>query len=126
MRGRFESLLERTTVGSRPFLDRVLRSLAGVAGRRSDRPATAAEIITLCQRLLSERRERPGTKLAIEVVDAWKSLDATELALFFDRLAREFAVDPAAIDAAAAAYRADRSSARLARLQHVEIGRAHV
>ncbi len=119
MKTRFGSVLERTSVGSRPFLDRVLRSLSGVMGSQRARAATAAEVIALGRQLLSERGESSGARLAIDVADAYKSLGVMQLGSFFDRLAREFSVDPAAVDRAAEAYKAERSSSTLAQLQEV-------
>ncbi len=119
MRTRFGSLLERTSVGSRPFLDRILRSLSGVAGAHAGRSRTAAEVVALCRALLSERGELSGARLATEVVEAYQTLSAAGLSEFFDILVREFSADPAAIDAAATAYAGDRSHAHLTRLQQV-------
>lgn len=117
VRMRVGSLLERTSIGSRPFLGRVLRSLSGTAGARAGSGPAANDVIALCRALLSERGELSGTRLAVEVVDAYQALDAGGLSHFFDILAREFAVDPAAIDAAALTYGADPSQVNLSRLQ---------
>lgn len=119
MKTRFGSLLERTSASSRPLLDRLLRSLSGVVGTPRSHRATAGEVIALCRQLLSERGERSGARLATEVVDAYRSLDVAELGAFLDNLARDFAVDPAAVDRAAEAYKTARSSASLAHLQQV-------
>jgi malonyl-CoA decarboxylase len=67
-------------------------------------------LVSLCQRLLSERGAVGGTSLAREALDAYEALDASQRARFFRALDREFAPDPAAILAAARAYDTTRSA----------------
>ncbi len=64
VRMRVGSLLERTSIGSRPFLGRVLRSLSGTAGARAGSGPTANDVIALCRALLSERGELSGEMVA--------------------------------------------------------------
>jgi malonyl-CoA decarboxylase len=74
-------------------------------------------LIALCRALLSERGEVSGARLAVQVRDAYRSLDANAKEIFFDRLVTEFSPDPANVSRAASAYAADPSEANLVRLQ---------
>ncbi len=77
----------------------------------------AQHVITLCRALLSERGEVSGARLATQVLDAYQTLDAAALEVFFDRLVEEFSPDPSQVKQAAGAYAADPSQMNLVRLQ---------
>jgi len=89
--------------------------LNGSGPRTPSRAARKA--ILLCRNLLSERGEVSGTLLAAEALAAYQSLDENSRAGFFDLLVEEFSPDPQHVSDAGDAYRADPSSANLARLQ---------
>ena len=78
-----------------------------------------SRVLALCDALLSEHGEVSGARLATYALSAYQSLRPDARELFFDRLASEFAPDAAAVDSAAAAYRANPSPANLVRLQTV-------
>ena len=84
------------------------------------RPGTARDaqhVITLCHALLSERGEVSGARLAVQVLNAYQSLDTAALEIFFDRLVEEFSPDPSRVERAAATYAADPSQVNLVSLQ---------
>jgi malonyl-CoA decarboxylase len=86
------------------------------------RPTVATrvqELTTICRALLSQRGEVSGARLAKEVLDTYKSLDADAADAFFDRLATEFSPDETAVHTAAETYRRDPSEPNLVRLQEV-------
>jgi malonyl-CoA decarboxylase len=89
-----------------------LKRRAGAGGRADD-------LTALCQALLSRRGDVSGARLANEVVDAYKSLDAAEADAFFDRLVATFSPDLETVRTAAAAFASDPSRAGLLRLQQV-------
>ena len=60
----------------------------------------------LCADLLSQKGEALGTALARELIHTYTSLDADSKNAFFAMLRDDFSVDPAAIDKAIEAYRA--------------------
>jgi malonyl-CoA decarboxylase len=86
-------------------------------GSKPDRHTRKA--VALCNALLSERGEASGAALARAALEAYGLLSGPALRAFFDVLAQEFSPDPAAVDAAADAYRRDASQAKLIRLQRV-------
>ena len=69
-----------------------------------------------CRRLLSVRGEANGPLLAQAIVQRIESLDETQRARFFDRLASDFSPDPEAVLQAAQAYAAEPDATRLVRL----------
>jgi malonyl-CoA decarboxylase len=77
----------------------------------------AGRALALCHALLSEQGEVSGRRLAAYAVSAYQSLAPDARELFFDSLAADFSPDPKEVDAAAARYRLDASSANLIRLQ---------
>jgi malonyl-CoA decarboxylase len=105
------------------LLRNVIGSLAGF-GRdltQSRRAAQAHKPISrltrLCRALLSEHGEASGQALAREVIAGYATLDASERSEFFLLLAQQFSPDPAQILAAARAYAADPTQAKLVQLQ---------
>ena len=77
----------------------------------------AGRALALCHALLSEQGEVSGRRVAAYALSAYESLGPDARELFFDSLVTEFAPDPKVVDAAAARYRTEPSSANLIRLQ---------
>jgi malonyl-CoA decarboxylase len=103
---------------ARRFFGRIFHPLRRSAVSTLPRPTRDVQhVITLCHALLSERGEVSGAQRAIQVLDAYRSLDAAELDVFFDRLVDEFSPDPSRVAQAAAAYAADPSQPNLVHLQ---------
>ncbi|MDH5220595.1 MAG: malonyl-CoA decarboxylase [Betaproteobacteria bacterium] len=96
-------------MSSRSFMERFFNGLRG------DRPARSA--MSLCRALMGERGEASGAALARDALAAFGALGAAERAQFFDVLALEFSPSAEDVDRAAAAYRLERSTANLQRLQ---------
>jgi malonyl-CoA decarboxylase len=102
----------------RPLLKRILGSFAKPdAASSSVRSREVERTLSLCHVLLSERGEVSGTRLAGEVIGAYRSLDASERNLLFDGLVAEFSSDRNAVGRAAEAYRLDPSEANLLQLE---------
>jgi malonyl-CoA decarboxylase len=105
---------------SRHFFRRLFSPLHKTAV--SPPPATARDVqhlVALCHALLSERGELSGARLAIQVLEAYRSLDAAALETFFDRLVDEFSPVPTRVEQAASTYTTDPSQANLVRLQRM-------
>ena len=106
---------------SRSVIDRLMGSLAGVAGGivkpRSVRRAD--QLAQLLRTLISERGEATGAVLARRSLQLYAGLDEEGRRHFFDLLAKEFSPNPDAVLAAAQAYHRDPSPRNLAHLQHV-------
>ncbi len=101
-----------------PFLERFLGRFRQRAGSKSrDAVRDAQHITDLCHALLSERGEVSGGRRAAEILDAYRTLDAAGLELFFDRLVEEFSPNPSQIGLACDAYKADPSQMNLVRLR---------
>jgi malonyl-CoA decarboxylase len=100
------------------FLERLLGRFRQ-RGRSKSRDAArdARQIADLCHALLSERGEVSGVRRAVEILDAYRSLDSAGLELFFDRLVEEFSPNPSQIGLACDAYKADPSQVNLVRLR---------
>jgi malonyl-CoA decarboxylase len=94
------------------LLDRIL-------GREPALDANARAALSLSRALLNERGEASGAALAREALAAYRQLDASARAQFFDVLAIEFSPSPDAVGRAADAYRDDPSPQNLVRLQKV-------
>ncbi len=103
---------------ARPSLGRMLRSFVSPSEKRSlNAVRDARHVVGLCRALLSERGEGSGARLAIEVLNAYESLDSAARDAFFDFLIKEFSPNPDEIARATDQYRADPSQANLVRLQ---------
>ena len=88
------------------LLQRLLGTRSGPRGVQSRAaPGTARRAIALCHALVSERGEVSGARLAREALAAYKSLDATAAAAFFDLLVDELSPDPEALWRSAVHYR---------------------
>ena len=113
-----ESRLKGTSPHPPTFLTRILNSLTRHQSANAHRvPRSARDVAALCHGLLSERGEVSGARLATDVLSAYQALDAQARDAFFDLLAAEFAPDPADVERAADAYRANPSQANLVHLQ---------
>ena len=77
----------------------------------------ADNVIRLCDALLSERGEVSGSRVATEMLAAYKALDPSARDTFFDVVTESFLPDPKQVVLAAEAYNRDPSSSTLLRLQ---------
>src|SRR5438093_9500315 len=101
-----------------PFFRRILGSLGrSPAPRPSASVRDARHAISMCHALLSERGEVSSARLAAEVLDAYRSLEAPALDVFFDLLVDQFSPKPDEVVRAADAYREESSQVNLTRLQ---------
>src|SRR3989454_1784447 len=101
-----------------PFFRRILGSLGRTpTPRPSASVRDARHAISMCHALLSERGEVSSARLAAEVLDAYQSLEAPALDVFFDLLVDQFSPKPEEVVRAAEAYREESSQAYLIRLQ---------
>lgn len=99
-------------MNARNWIERLLDSVADhgleVLGLRErdarDNPPSEAE---LCNRLVEGVGEASNIALAREILQRWEGMNETERLTFLELLAVEFDPDPAAIHAAADAYRAN-------------------
>ncbi|HSP58421.1 MAG TPA: malonyl-CoA decarboxylase [Halomonas sp.] len=71
------------------------------------------QLLKACQALLESDGEASSIALASRVLAMFNRLDDTQEVRFFERLATDFAADPAAIDAAYRTYQHDRDNASL-------------
>jgi malonyl-CoA decarboxylase len=102
------------------FLQDLLATIAD-RGRRlldlaGDGPATDAELVRLCEALLSSLGEASGVALAQRILQSYEARNAEGRAAFFERLADYFGIDADAAVMAAEAYRAEPSPNTLKRL----------
>jgi malonyl-CoA decarboxylase len=70
----------------------------------AEAPASAADVLSLCEALLSGRGEATGALIARETLNAYGRLSETARIDFFDSLARDFGPDREQIEKAVAAY----------------------
>ena len=82
-----------------------------------DESSPASRLIERCHALLSERGDVSGAALATEALLAYRSLEASNRDVFFDRLVAEYSSDPEDLRRWADAYSADPSPAHLIQLQ---------
>ena len=97
------------------FLKRLVRSVVPTERRRAHKRSRQA--IELCQALISERGELSGAVIARDALAAYNSLPKNALPSFYDALVTEFSPDPAELDKAYDAYRAQPTQENLIRLQ---------
>ncbi|KJC61025.1 MCD, Malonyl-CoA decarboxylase MCD [Bradyrhizobium sp. LTSPM299] len=76
-------------------------------GSAADDKQDPAELVELCEALLSGRGEASGTAMAREVLDRYHQLDAAGRLLFFQTLARDFGPDRARLAQAIEGWRAE-------------------
>ncbi len=93
----FSDLMTSIAERGRNLLDRKMWST-------SDAPATASEVLALCEAVLSGRGEASAAVIAREALDAYSRLPAAEKAQFFEILARDFGPDRGQLAQAVAAY----------------------
>ena len=93
----FSDLLSSISERGRTLLRRV-----GSSDAKSD----GAELIALCEALLSGRGEASGTAMAREVLDRYHYLDETERLAFFETLTRDFGTDREKLAQAIESWRA--------------------
>ena len=92
------------------------RSRAFLRERREPARDRSANLIELCEELLSGRGEASGVALAIEILGDYAGLTISPRVAFFEALARTFGYDSARIDAAIAAWRQSPSAETAAEL----------
>jgi malonyl-CoA decarboxylase len=78
-------------------------------GNSSEAREDAAELLELCEALLSGRGEASGTAMAREVLDRYHHLDAAGRLSFFETLTRDFGPDRAKLSEAIEAWRVQPS-----------------
>src|ERR1700687_2412374 len=98
----FSDLLASISERGRTLLRRV-----GSSDARPD----GAELIELCEALLSGRGEASGTAIASEVLDRYHLLDEAERLAFFEALARKFGPDREKLSQAIESWRAQPNDA---------------
>lgn len=89
------------------------RDLIGIGRGDVALRASAADLVQLCEDLISRRGEASGVALARAILDRYARLAKPERHAFLQAIALEFDADTQAVDAAIAAYRADPTRARL-------------
>ncbi|MDO8875675.1 MAG: malonyl-CoA decarboxylase [Pseudolabrys sp.] len=103
----FGELLQTISDRGRALLDRG-------RDRRGDASARSENLIELCEHLLSGRGEASGVALAREILGHYAELTIGPRIAFFEALAQRFGTDPARMDEAIAAWRAQPSDATAA------------
>lgn len=96
----FSDLLSTITERSRTLLRR---------GSSSDAKQDPADLLELCEALLSGRGEASGTAIAREVLDRYHHLDAAGRLTFFQTLARDYGPDREKLSQAIETWRAQPS-----------------
>ena len=92
------------------------RGLIGLARAEGAARASPADLVSLCEDLLSRRGEASGVALARLILDRYAALSEPERDAFLRRAAVAFGADHAAVETAIAAYRDDPSRAALGAL----------
>lgn len=92
------------------------RDLIGIGRGDLTSRASAADLVKLCEDLISRRGEASGVALARLILDRYASFGQAERHAFLRSIALDFDADHAAVDEAIAAYRAAPSRARLGSL----------
>ena len=105
----FGELLQSISERGRALIDRT-RDRRGTAERRS------ADLIELCNELLSERGEASGVALAREILNRYAELTTGPRIAFFEALGGEFGPDHARLTVAADAWQADPTDEAAAEL----------
>jgi malonyl-CoA decarboxylase len=98
----FGELLQSISERGRALLDRG-------RDRRSGAAARSESLIELCEHLLSGRGEASGVALAREILGHYGDLTIGPRIAFFEALAQRFGTDPARMEEAIAAWRAQPS-----------------
>ena len=82
--------------------------------RRADISARSESLVELCEDLLSGRGEASGVALAREILSGYAALTTGPRIAFFEALTERFGTDPARLEQAVAAWRANPSDASAA------------
>ena len=82
--------------------------------RRGDASARSESLVELCEDLLSGRGEASGVALAREILGRYATLTTGPRIAFFEALAQRFGTDPARMEEAINAWRANPSDANAA------------
>jgi malonyl-CoA decarboxylase len=102
------------------FLGDLLQTIAergrALIGRGGEAGGDPSALLKRCEALLGGRGEATGVALAAELLDGYARLDADGRRAFLMALARDFGPDPARLDRAIEAWRADPSQAAAAAL----------
>ena len=98
----FGELLQSISDRGRALLDRG-------RDRRGDASARSENLIELCEHLISGRGEASGVALAREILGHYDELTVGPRIAFFEALAQRFGTDPARMEEAIAAWRAQPS-----------------
>jgi malonyl-CoA decarboxylase len=84
--------------------------------RRGEASAHSENLVELCEEVLSGRGEASGVALAREILARYAALTIGPRIAFFEALAQRFGADPARMEQAIAAWRADPSDATAAEI----------
>ena len=103
----FGEMLNSITERGRALLDRT-------RDRRSDTDSRSETLAELCEELLTGRGEASGVALAEEILAKYAALKTGPRIAFFEALAMRFGTDPARMEKAIAAWRAQPSDATAA------------
>jgi len=108
----------KSATGLAGLLGSVINAGKDILARRRQAAAEAAsgDLLAKCRQLLHHRGEASGLALACEVIADYQALDETNQLLFFESLARDFAVVAADIINAAERYKHQPSPAHLSAL----------
>jgi len=101
----------------RPFLKRILTTFSRPSDERGSIARDAADVINLCHALMSERGEVSGIRIAREVLDRYRELDASGRERFFTLLADDFLPDLNRLQRTADEYSKTPTQATMMRLQ---------
>jgi malonyl-CoA decarboxylase len=100
-------------------MSQMVSAIADLGRQYFDRPSDRSAIETaqrLCEDLLSDHGEASGTALAREVVNLFRTMDATDRMAFLQMLNENFAYNPAALREAAEEYLGNESQKSYAAL----------
>jgi malonyl-CoA decarboxylase len=92
------------------------RELIGLPRAETAGRATPADLVSLCEDLLSRRGEASGVALARLILDRYGALSPDDRDAFLRRAAKAFGADHGRVEGAIEAYRADPSRAALGAL----------
>jgi malonyl-CoA decarboxylase len=105
----FGELLQTISERGRALLDRG-------RDRRGEASARSESLVELCEDLLSGRGEASGVALAREILGRYAALTTGPRIAFFEALAQRFGTEPARMDEAIAAWKAEPNDETAARV----------
>lgn len=114
----FSDLMTSIAERGRHLLDRRIWPLG-------ESSASAADVLSLCQALLSGRGEATGALIARETLNAYARLSEAARIDFFEALARDFGPDREQLEKAVAAYGQDPDPGAASRLHYRTEPRRH-